>query len=166
MERTLMWCLGCIVLATLLVHTHLSGSLLYLFESDITKITVLISVCFFIVSAHIGYYTYRCERLRQDGSNYFVSEEFLARISWWESIFFSLGFIGTLIGFAYLAYRLALLLAGDSYDPQEASRILIPGIGTSITTTLVGLAASLLLTLQEKNMMLILPQGRVIREHA
>ena len=166
MERTVIWCIGFMCIATLLAHVHFSGSLSYLFESDITKITVLITFCFFVVSIRIGYYTYRCENLRQKDSRYFVSQEFVERIGWWESVFFSLGFIGTLLGFAYLAFELSQALDSEAFDPQVASRILIPGIGTSITTTLVGLIASLLLALQLRNIQQILPQQEVIREHA
>lgn len=162
MERTMIWLLGVLLGATLLGHVWLSGTLHYIFDSDITKITVLITLGFIVLSLRIGFYTYQCEKLRLSNKGYFISDEFLERISWWESVFLSLGFIGTLLGFAYLAYELGLELDDELFDPRSASRILLPGIGTSITTTLFGLAASLLLALQVRNLMQILPQEQIV----
>jgi uncharacterized membrane protein YfcA len=151
----MMWLLGVLLGITLIAHVGLSGTLSYIFDSDITKITVLITLGFIVVSMRIGLSTYQSERAQLEGRPCAVSDAFLERIHWWESVFLSLGFIGTLLGFVYLAYQLGLELDDERFDPRSASRILLPGIGTSITTTLFGLLASLLLALQVRNLMQI-----------
>jgi hypothetical protein len=161
-ERTMIWLLGVLFGATLLTHVGLSGTLHYIFDSDITRITVLITLGFIVLTIRVGYYTYQCEKLRLSNGRSSISEELLEHISWWESVFLSLGFIGTLLGFAYLAYELGLELDDEQFDPRSASRILLPGIGTSITTTLFGLLASLLLALQVRNLMQVIPQEQIV----
>ena len=117
----------------------------HLYNSDITKITSLICLIFVWQSIVCGGSLWR----ELQRNNHLESRQKRVESGWlWSDIVLSLGMIGTVIGFMVMLTG----FSGVDFSNTDAIQGLISQIGygmsTSLSTTLVGLVASVLLKLQ------------------
>jgi len=114
----------------------------FLYENDLTKLSLVILLFFSISSIIVGYKIYKQFVEKVDTYTYetewFVSE-----------ILVSLGMIGTVIGFIYMLYTVfGNLDVGDTSIIKASLSTMANGMGTALLTTLVGLTSSVLLKCQ------------------
>jgi hypothetical protein len=114
----------------------------FLYENDLTKLSLVILLFFTISSIIVGYKIYKQFVEKVDTYTYetewFVSE-----------ILVSLGMIGTVIGFIYMLYTVfGNLDVGDTSIIKASLSTMANGMGTALLTTLVGLTSSVLLKCQ------------------
>lgn len=114
----------------------------FLYENDLTKLSIVIILFFIITSIIIGYKIYKQFVEKVDAYTYqtewFVSE-----------ILVSLGMIGTVIGFIYMLYSVfGNLDVSDTSVIKASLGSMANGMGTALLTTLVGLTSSVLLKCQ------------------
>jgi hypothetical protein len=135
-KKFMIWWLVFVIQAILVGISVYMGSLEFLWETDLTKLSFLASAMWLITSLSIGYYAYFGKN--NHDMNWFVAESCM-----------SVGMIGTVTGF--------MLMLGSSFaeiDPGniDSMRLVIidmaAGMGTALLTTLVGLIASLFLKIQ------------------
>jgi len=132
------WILACAILAAS-IAALMSGGARFLSENDVTGLSWVIVAILASGSAYYGVRLYKGENLGQGVMDY-LSE-----------LCTSLGLLGTVIG-------LIVMISGafgdlNVEDPESLKSSLVAmssGIGTALTTTLVGLTSSLLLGLQKK----------------
>lgn len=132
------WILACAML-TVVSGIFLAGGARFLSENDSTGLSWVIVAILAAGSAYYGIRLYKGENLGQGVMDY-LSE-----------LCTSLGLLGTVIG-------LIIMISGafgdlDIDDPESLKTSLVAmssGIGTALTTTLVGLTSSILLGLQKK----------------
>jgi len=114
----------------------------FLYENDLTKLSLVILLFFSISSIIVGYKIYKQFVEKVDTYTYetewFVSE-----------ILVSLGMIGTVIGFIYMLYTVfGNLDVGDTSIIKASLSTMANGMGTALLTTLIGLTSSVLLKCQ------------------
>jgi hypothetical protein len=114
----------------------------FLYENDLTKLSLVILLFFTISSIIVGYKIYKQFVEKVDAYTYqtewFVSE-----------ILVSLGMIGTVIGFIYMLYSVfGNLDVSDTSVIKASLGTMANGMGTALLTTLVGLTSSVLLKCQ------------------
>lgn len=114
----------------------------FLYENDLTKLSIVIILFFIITSIIIGYKIYKQFVEKVDTYTYqtewFVSE-----------ILVSLGMIGTVIGFIYMLYSVfGNLDVSDTSVIKASLGTMANGMGTALLTTLVGLTSSVILKCQ------------------
>ena len=114
----------------------------FLYENDLTKLSLVILLFFSISSIIVGYKIYKQFVEKVDTYTYetewFVSE-----------ILVSLGMIGTVIGFIYMLYTVfGNLDIGDTSIIKASLSTMANGMGTALLTTLIGLTSSVLLKCQ------------------
>jgi hypothetical protein len=114
----------------------------FLYENDLTKLSLVILLFFTISSIIVGYKIYKQFVEKVDTYTYetewFVSE-----------ILVSLGMIGTVIGFIYMLYTVfGNLDVGDTSIIKASLSTMANGMGTALLTTLIGLTSSVLLKCQ------------------
>jgi hypothetical protein len=114
----------------------------FLYENDLTKLSLVILLFFTISSIIVGYKIYKQFIEKVDTYTYetewFVSE-----------ILVSLGMIGTVIGFIYMLYTVfGNLDVGDTSIIKASLSTMANGMGTALLTTLIGLTSSVLLKCQ------------------
>jgi len=114
----------------------------FLYENDLTKLSLVILLFFTISSIIVGYKIYKQFVEKVDTYTYetewFVSE-----------ILVSLGMIGTVIGFIYMLYTVfGNLDIGDTSIIKASLSTMANGMGTALLTTLIGLTSSVLLKCQ------------------
>jgi len=114
----------------------------FLYENDLTKLSLVILLFFTISSIIVGYKRYKQFVEKVDTYTYetewFVSE-----------ILVSLGMIGTVIGFIYMLYTVfGNLDVGDTSIIKASLSTMANGMGTALLTTLIGLTSSVLLKCQ------------------
>jgi len=114
----------------------------FLYENDLTKLSLVILLFFTISSIIVGYKIYKQFVEKVDTYTYetewFVSE-----------ILVSVGMIGTVIGFIYMLYTVfGNLDVGDTSIIKASLSTMANGMGTALLTTLVGLTSSVLLKCQ------------------
>lgn len=135
-KRFMYWWLVTVIQAILVGITAYFGSMEFLWNTDITKLSFLTIALWVGTSAVIGYSSYT-SKTNYD-TPWFVAESCM-----------TVGMIGTVIGF--------ILMLGSSFadlDPSniESMRAVITdmaaGMSTALLTTLTGLIASLFLKVQ------------------
>lgn len=135
-KRFMYWWLVTVIQAILVGITAYFGSMEFLWNTDITKLSFLTIALWVGTSAVIGYSSYN-SKTNYD-TPWFVAESCM-----------TVGMIGTVIGF--------ILMLGSSFadlDPSniESMRAVITdmaaGMSTALLTTLTGLIASLFLKVQ------------------
>ena len=135
-KRFMYWWLVTVIQAILVGITAYFGSMEFLWNTDITKLSFLTMALWVGTSAVIGYSSYN-SKTNYD-TPWFVAESCM-----------TVGMIGTVIGF--------ILMLGSSFadlDPSniESMRAVITdmaaGMSTALLTTLTGLIASLFLKVQ------------------
>ena len=114
----------------------------FLFENDLTKISLVIISLFAVCTSVIGYKIWNSKIKKIKDYNYetewFVSE-----------VLISLGMIGTVIGFIFMLYSVfGNLNIQDTMAVQQSLGSMAKGMGTALLTTLVGLISSVLVKSQ------------------
>ena len=117
-----------------------------LYESDITKISILILLGFAVTSIWIGNKTYLVDRLEDYNQRadvgWFVAESCLA-----------LGMVGTVTGFLImLGTAFSNIDVSNSATLQRALSDMAMGMSTALYTTLIGLVCSLIIKVQLVNL--------------
>ena len=145
-QRPLMvWIVGMSLLVAGIEVAWMMGAIQAIYLSDVTKISVLIALIFFwqsVVSFKEAIYQTQKVRLADD------SNEQIERGWLWSDIVLSLGMIGTVIGFMIMLAGFVDVDFSDFDSVQGLITRLSAGMSTSLSTTLVGLIASVLLKLQ------------------
>ena len=120
------------------------GILGLILQSDVTFLSLLIMVLFLVSTAIAGNVAHAAGQRpsgRED-AKYFSSR--LRLLKFLAEHFFTLGLLGTIIGFCYMMQG-ALV---DTLDVGEVIKQLKTGMATALYTTLTGIVSSLLLQLQ------------------
>ena len=145
-ERPLMmWFIGGLSVILGLEFAYFYGALQYIYDSDITKLTVAIAFIFCWQSLACGYQLsdqLSLRRCRKKGLNT-VERGWL-----WSDVVLSLGMIGTVVGFMVMLSGFAEVDFSDTESTQGLIAQLSFGMSTALSTTLVGLIASVILKLQ------------------
>ncbi len=148
-REMMVWIVWMSVLVAAIEVAWLRGALQAIYSSDFTKISVLIAAIF-------SWQTIVCVRevIFQTGSR-IGPEKSSDRIEsgWmWSDIVLSLGMIGTVIGFMIMLAGFAGVDFSDFDSVQGLITNLSAGMSTSLSTTLVGLVASVILKIQFFNL--------------
>ena len=114
----------------------------FLYDNDITKLSIVILIFFTITSIIIGYKIYKqCIKKQKEftyDTEWFVSE-----------ITVSLGMIGTVVGFIFMLYSVfGNINLDDTSLIKSSLSTMAQGMGTALLTTLIGLTTSVLLKCQ------------------
>ena len=135
-KRFMYWWLVTVIEAILLGITIYFGSLEFLWETDVTKLSFLVIALWVGTSAVIGYTGYR--KKTNFDTPWFIAESCM-----------TIGMVGTVVGF--------MLMLGSSFaeiDPGNIDSMrqviidMAAGMSTALLTTLTGLIASLFLKVQ------------------
>lgn len=135
-KRFMYWWLVTVIQAILVGITVYFGSLEFLWNTDVTKLSFLTIALWISASTFIGHSSYH-KKLNYD-TPWFVAESCM-----------TVGMIGTVIGF--------MLMLGSSFAEIDPSNIdsmrkvitdMASGMSTALLTTLTGLIASLFLKIQ------------------
>ncbi len=115
---------------------------MFLFNNDLTKLSLVILSLFIISTIVIGYKIWygKIKKVKEYSfeKEWFVSE-----------LLISLGMIGTVIGFIFMLYSVFVdLNIEDAQAVQESLGGMAQGMGTALLTTLVGLIGSVLIKSQ------------------
>jgi len=116
-----------------------------IYVSDFTKISVLIALILFFQSILCGSELWH---QTQRNGTYKDAEETIESGWLWSDIVLSLGMIGTVIGFMMMLAGFVGVDFSDFDSVQALITKLSAGMATSLSTTLVGLIASVILKLQ------------------
>lgn len=130
-----LWTLFVAIIASL-IAAYQYGYVGYVLENDVTRISVLILGLFLSASAWVG--VLAVKHRKPTNALWFASDAML-----------SLGMMGTVLGL--LVVLTSNFGSVDATDTEAMSLLMATigsGMGTALTTTLVGLGASLLLKLQ------------------
>ena len=135
-KRFMFWWLVTVIQAILVGITVYFGSIEFLWNTDVTKLSFLTIGLWIATSGMIGYTSYRNKK--DFDSHWFIAESCM-----------TVGMIGTVIGF--------MLMLGSSFvniDPSDIESMkqvivdMAAGMSTALLTTLTGLIASLFLKIQ------------------
>ena len=114
---------------------HASGWVVPLYNNDITNITYLISALMVLATLSIGYKAYHTKSMHLE---WFVSDVVL-----------SLGMIGTIVGFMVMLYgTFGEIKVDDMESVRSVLSAMSSGLYTALSTTLMGLIASVALKVQ------------------
>ena len=114
---------------------HSSDWVVPLYNNDITNITYLISALMVLATLSVGYKAYRNKSMHLE---WFVSDVVL-----------SLGMIGTIVGFMVMLYgTFGEIKVDDMESVRSVLSAMSSGLYTALSTTLMGLIASVALKVQ------------------
>lgn len=126
-------------MATIIGAVLFMGGIEFLNESDITGLSWAILSVLVLGSIFFGYRVYLNENLNQGVTSYLAE------------LCTSLGLLGTIIGLIVMISGAFGTLEITNPDSVKTSLLAMSsGIGSALTTTLVGLVSSILLTFQKK----------------
>lgn len=143
------WWVSILLLATSVFWAGYYGIISAIWESDVTKITLLISVIFVISNSFLGYFAYKIgntgyvsknkESLKEKMNTFwFISEQLMA-----------LGMLGTVIGLIHMLS--ANFISSDMQNGAAMQGLLAnmwKSMGLALYTNAVGLIASIVLKVQ------------------
>lgn len=139
------WVVGMVAIVIGLELCYFHGILENIYNSDVTKLSVVIALVF-------GWQSFRCGRqlFRRDRNKSSYSENVMVvERGWlWSDVVLSLGMIGTVVGFMVMLSGFAGVDFSDVENAQGLIANLSYGMSTALSTTLVGLISSVLLKLQ------------------
>ena len=144
-QSAMTWIAGVCAIAVGLEIAVYYGVLQQIYEKDLTKLSVVIGCIFLWQTAKCGYELIcqsRNKRTLEQGDRS-VEKGWL-----WSDIVLSLGMIGTVIGFMLMLSGFSSVNFEDVSSVQSLIATLSSGMSTSLSTTLVGLVASVILKLQ------------------
>ena len=114
----------------------------FLYENDITKLSIVILIFFIITSVIIGYKIYN-QYVKKNYQYTYETEWFVSEIA------ISLGMIGTVVGFIFMLYGVfGNINLEDTSLIKSSLSTMAQGMGTALLTTLIGLTSSVLLKCQ------------------
>ena len=150
MKILLKWWLFFSVICLSTLGLFLSGLISKINEADITKISFLIGILFILFTLKIGYH------IKWFSKRKYFTTDMINKLcndqedGWFcAEIFFTLGMIGTVLGFIYmLSTAFANIDVSQVVSMQAAITKMSTGMSTAMYTTASGLICSLLLKLQ------------------
>lgn len=114
----------------------------FLYENDITKLSIVILIFFTITSIIIGYKIFK-QYIKKQKEYTYNTEWFVSEIT------VSLGMIGTVVGFIFMLYSVfGNINLDDTSLIKSSLSTMAQGMGTALLTTLIGLTTSVLLKCQ------------------
>lgn len=123
------------------------GLLTKLINADLTRISFIIFALFMVYSIHVGCATYRACKGSLDQNSVLNSVWFIS-----DQVF-TLGMIGTIIGFIYmLSTNLYTVDISNQATLRSVMLQMGAGMGTALYTTASGLVCGLLLKVQAFNL--------------
>jgi hypothetical protein len=142
---TMIWLVGMVAVVAGLEIAWIKNIIQGIYVSDVTKISVLIAIIFFWQSLSCGVHIWN-----QSGGIFLAnnSDEIVEKGWLWSDIVLSLGMIGTVIGFMMMLAGFIDVDFSDFDSVQGLITRLSAGMATSLSTTLVGLMASVILKIQ------------------
>jgi hypothetical protein len=141
----MLWLVGSTFLIAGLEIAWLKGVIQAIYLSDVTKISVLIALIFLWQSVTCGKDIWHQVQKTKSADS---SREYIESGWLWSDIVLSLGMIGTVIGFMIMLAGFVDVDFSDFDSVQSLIMRLSAGMSTSLSTTLVGLVASVILKLQ------------------
>ena len=142
------WCVYLSGMAGVLEVARQYSVLDYIYEVDNTRLTVLIAMIFAWKTLSCG----RCMYSLADSSELkdrIEKTKSSADSGWlWSDLVISIGMVGTVIGFIVMLSSFENIDFEDTKSIQEMITKLSYGMSTALSTTLVGLVASVLLKIQ------------------
>lgn len=151
MRAFLKWLLFVSVMSIGIVGAYVTGHIGGLISEDMTYIVVAIMSLFVGATVWCGYGSWRADDLSSEGSKKAV-KKCIERCSFASAAFVTLGFIGTVIGFREILPILGTIDPSNKATMGAALSQLSGGIGTALSTTLVGLVCSFCLRVQNFNL--------------
>ena len=146
--QILRWYTGVALTIAGLEVAFFQGHLKEIYNNDVTKISVVI----FLI---LLWQTYRTGKILFKAHKALIPEDAIASCKedvesgwFWSDSVLSLGMIGTVIGFMTMLSGFITLDIGDPESVQSIIAQLGSGMATALTTTLVGLIASVLIKIQ------------------
>jgi len=141
----MIWLVAILAISAGLEIAWIKGTIQAIYESDFTKISVVIGFIFFWQTIICGNQMWlQTKKI----ARYEESEESIESGWLWSDIVLSLGMIGTVIGFMMMLTGFIGVDFSDFDSVQGLITKLSSGMATSLSTTLVGLITSVLLKLQ------------------
>ena len=135
MKKMLYWWLIVCVMGVGIYLAHSSDWVIPLYNNDITNITYLISALLVLANISIGYKAYRNLSMHLE---WFISDVVL-----------SLVMIGTIVGFMVMLYGTFVDIRVDDMESvRSVLGAMSSGLYTALSTTLMGLIASVALKVQ------------------
>jgi len=144
-RSVMIWLVGMTALVAGLEIAWMHDVIQHIYAADFTKLSVLIALILCWQSAACGGEMWR--QSKKSGSQT-DAEEVIERGWLWSDIVLSLGMIGTVIGFMIMLRSFVSVDFSDFDSVQGLIAKLSAGMATSLSTTLVGLIASVILKLQ------------------
>tara|TARA_R110001592_G_scaffold191406_2_gene437630 strand:+ start:1401 stop:1940 length:540 start_codon:yes stop_codon:yes gene_type:complete len=145
----MIWLVGSTFFIAGLEIAWLKGAIQAIYLSDVTKISVLIGLIFLWQSVVCGKEIWCQVQKTKSGDD---SSDHIESGWLWSDIVLSLGMIGTVIGFMIMLAGFVGVDFSDFDSVQTLITRLSAGMSTSLSTTLVGLIASVILKLQFFNL--------------
>ena len=141
-KNLLKWWLLVVLTVSGVVIANYFDMIMFVWESDFTKISFVISFIFVITTAVIGFKMVQTERGKREPVGY--EKEWMA-----SEHLLSLGLLGTVCGLAYtFISSFENLDIGNVEAAQEVITVMALGLGSAMTTTIVGLVCSMILKSQ------------------
>ena len=149
----LRWWLFVILTGVGLIISFSVGWLSMIYNSDVTKLSVVIGVIYVVMTIWIGMSTYQASKL-ESGSEKLKKLNREQKVSWFvAAMFLSLGMIGTLVGFIImLKDGFSNMDVSNAATMQKVMSSIAVGMGTALYTTLVGLIAGIGIRIQAFNL--------------
>jgi hypothetical protein len=163
----LRWVLFAVVVAIAATVLNRMDFLSYLYANDVTRISIVILGISLIFSLWCGFKTYCMSNIldRVKSGDLEEKKELIAKtdrrgeVGWFVSDqIFTLGMIGTVIGFILMMSGFGDLNVHDVNSVQEIIANLASGMATALLTTLVGLICSAIIKVQYFNLDLALAE--------
>ena len=127
------WFVAFILIVAMFMLAVNEGLIKMMVESDISRLSVVITVLFFVFSIFTGYLAFTSD----------AKDKRFKIVKFVKEQFFTLGILGTVVGLIYMTND---VLAGS--DVKNIIVGLKDGLATALFTTAAGLVASLLLHIQ------------------
>lgn len=158
------WLLFTLILVGTIVLQSVDG-FSYVFSKDATKLTVVTTAIFYIVSIWCGIKTWKLDRMNSNSQSITEStHDDLVRmeeVGWFSSeLCLNLGLLGTIGGFLMMLQDFNKLDVSNPGSVQSLLTQLGSSMGVALWTTCVGLIASQLLKIQYMNYSLELEKSK------
>ena len=143
-----LWCVYFASVAAVLEVARQHKILHHIYEVDNTKLTVFIALIFVWKTFDCGRSLYSLADLAARESTIDKTRK-IANSGWlWSDLVVSIGMVGTVIGFIVMLSSFENINFEDTKSIQEMITKLSYGMSTALSTTLVGLVASVFLKVQ------------------
>ena len=159
MNSFLRWVLLFSVMTALAVVVHFYGGYQKLITEDPSMICFGILGAFFIVTANIGWLTWKFSRNLYDKS--VINQVYTSLNNGWvsASLVSRVGMLGTIIGFIVAIQGFSALDVGNPVQNATAMKTIASGVSIALYTTFVGLVCNIFITVQSHNL------AQAIKQH-